>query len=76
MTATRLTHNECHGIAAPQVVRLMAWIDLHDRPALTTFNTADGTLTVTSIECHNGVAHEVKETIPATVAAARDLLGY
>lgn len=76
MPTTRLTRNECLGIATPAVVRLMAWIDLHDRPALTTFDTADGTLTVTSIECCNGVAREVQETIPATMAAVRELLGY
>lgn len=75
MPTTRLTRNECLNVATPQVIRLMAWIDLHDRPALTTLN-ADGTLTVSSIECRNGVAHEVQETIPATMAAARDLLGY
>lgn len=54
---------------------LIRWIDTHDRPRPTVINT-DGTLTVTSIESRDGVAHEVQNVIPATLQAARDLLGY
>ncbi|MDW3684876.1 hypothetical protein RA280_24610 [Cupriavidus sp. CV2] len=53
--------------------RLIRFIESHGNPC---FANADGTLTVTSIECRDGVAREVQETIPATMAAARNLLGY
>ncbi|MFJ1253405.1 hypothetical protein [Cupriavidus sp. CuC1] len=54
---------------------LIRWIDTHDRPQATVDN-GDGTLTVSSVECRNGIAHVVQDVIPATMAAARDLLGY
>ncbi|MEM5429377.1 hypothetical protein [Cupriavidus oxalaticus] len=73
MPAT-LTHNEM--LSQPKVASLMRWIDSHDRPALTRFVVETGMLIVSSIEIVNGVATEVAETIPATLAAARDLLGY
>lgn len=76
MPTSNLTRNECLGVATPEVIRLMTWIDTHDRPALTTFDADTGTLTVTSIEIRDGVACEVQDTIPATLSAARDLLGY
>jgi hypothetical protein len=54
---------------------LIRFIDSHDRPSPTVDN-GDGTVTVSSIECRDGVASEVRDVIPATMAAARDLLGY
>jgi hypothetical protein len=58
------------------VTRLVAWIDTHDTPLPTTINS-DGTLTVFSVEVSaEGVANVVSDVIPATMQAARDLLGY
>lgn len=72
---TTLTHNEM--LAQPQVANLMRWIDSHFLPAPTRFDVETGMLIVTSEEVdRNGVVHFVPETIPATLAAARDLLGY
>ncbi len=73
MQAT-LTHNEM--LNQPKVANLMRWIDSHDRPAPTRFVVETGMLIVSSIEIVRGVATEVQDTIPATLTAARDLLGY
>jgi hypothetical protein len=59
---------------------LIAWIDSHDRPESTVDN-GNGTLTVYSVELTWTLAGErdveiVSNVIPATMAAARDLLGY
>lgn len=54
---------------------LIRFIDSHDRPT-PTIDNGDGTLTVSSIECRDGIAGEVRDVIPATMSAARDLLGY
>lgn len=69
-----LTYNEV--LEMPGLSNLMRWIDSHDRPAATLYDTDTGLLTVASIECRAGVAHEVADVIPATIQAARDLLGY
>jgi len=55
------------------LVSLIAWIESHGNRAI---DNGDGTLTVTSIECKDGVASEVEDVIPATIIAVRDLLGY
>lgn len=53
---------------------LIRFIEDHGNPVVV---NGDGTLTVTSVEVdRNGVASAVRNTIPATLAAARDLLGY
>lgn len=72
---TTLTHNEM--LSQPKVANLMRWIDSHDRPAMTLFDTASGELIVSSVSLDGiGGSFEVQERIPATLAAARDLLGY
>jgi hypothetical protein len=55
---------------------LIAWIDSHDRPEATV-NNGDGTLTVASV-CVDaaGVITIAHDIIPATLEAARELLGY
>lgn len=59
------------------VKELVAWIDAHDpRPEPTVINP-DGTLTVSSLLLAKGGGAIVeRETIPATLSAARALLGY
>ena len=58
----------------PDTFALMRFISSHGNPVV---DNGDGTLTVTSEAVdRNGVVHFVPETIPATLAAARDLLGY
>jgi hypothetical protein len=59
---------------------LISWIDTHDRPSPTVDN-GDGTLTVHSVvaarDAFGAMYGEViAEVIPATMSAARDLLGY
>ncbi|GJH22479.1 hypothetical protein CBA19CS22_38075 [Caballeronia novacaledonica] len=54
---------------------LIAWIDSHDRPEATIDN-GDGTLTVSTVCVANGASFIERDVIPATLAAARDLLGY
>jgi hypothetical protein len=53
--------------------RLIAWIETHD--AAVTADHGD-TLVVRSVAVQDGVAFDIFDTIPATLAAARDLLGY
>jgi hypothetical protein len=55
---------------------LARWIDSHARPE-PTVNNEDGTLTVASY-CigPDGMRFIEHDTIPATMQAARDLLGY
>lgn len=73
---TTLTHNDLLA-DQPKIAALMRWIDSHDRPALTRFAVETGMLIVSSIELDGvGGSREIQETIPATLAAARDLLGY
>lgn len=62
--------------------KLIHWIDNHDTAA-PTFENADGTLTVSSwcVRTDLPVGHPdrvfmEREIIPATLSAARDLLGY
>ncbi|MFM0554782.1 hypothetical protein P0D69_28000 [Paraburkholderia sediminicola] len=57
------------------LVKLVNWIDTHDRPLPTTIN-GDGTLTVFSVEVTDGHANVVSDVIPATLNDARNLLGY
>ena len=60
---------------AGRIARLIRWIDTHDTRAQTIYN-GDGTLTVASpvvVDSRLTVEHDV---IPATISAARDLLGY
>lgn len=58
------------------LINLARWIDSHDRTVPTTINS-DGTLTVFSVEISaEGKASVVSDVIPATLKAARDLLGY
>lgn len=52
---------------------LISWIESHGNHAI---DNGDGSLTVTSIECKDGIAREIEDVIPATLPAARDLLGY
>ena len=55
---------------------LIAWIDGHDRPEPTVDN-GDGTLTVaTTCVAGDGAVFIERDVIPATMSAARDLLGY
>lgn len=55
---------------------LIAWIDSHDRPE-PTIDNGDGTLTVaTSCVDASGRCFIEHDVIPATMSAARDLLGY
>ena len=62
--------------ADPARRRLVAWIDSHDRPQ-PTIDNGDGTLTVASeyVDAAGKVSIE-RAVIPATMSAARDLLGY
>jgi hypothetical protein len=61
---------------AMKVARLMAWIDGHFGPEPCTFN-GDGTLTVAAVAFDaSGRRFVEREVIPATISAARDLLGY
>jgi hypothetical protein len=55
---------------------LITWIDSHDT-AEPTIDNGDGTLNVscTAVDAKGGVFTEY-ETIPATLKAARDWLGY
>lgn len=72
---TTLTHNEM--LAQPTVANLMRWIDSHQLPASTRFVVETGQLIVVCEEVDaSGAVHFVPEVIPATLAAARDLLGY
>jgi hypothetical protein len=52
---------------------LIRWIETHD--AVVTADHGDS-LTVRSTAVKDGVAFDVFDTIPATLSAARDLLGY
>ena len=56
---------------------LMHWIDSHYPPMPTEVNE-DGTLTVyvSYVNCNTGASWVAAEVIPATLSAARDLLGY
>lgn len=56
---------------------LIRWIDSH-YPAVPTEDNGDGTLTI-SIECVHvgtGAVSIERSTVPATLAAAREVLGY
>ncbi|EJN06459.1 hypothetical protein [Herbaspirillum sp. YR522] len=56
---------------------LIKWIDSH-YPAAPTVDNGNGTLTI-SIECVNVNTSAVfieRQVIPATMAAAREVLGY
>ncbi len=56
--------------------KVAGWIDMHSRPEPTVINT-DGTLTVASVvRLASGEIVIERETIPATMAAARAVLGY
>ncbi|MCA8237716.1 hypothetical protein [Burkholderia cenocepacia] len=54
---------------------LIAWIDRHDRPEPTVDN-GDDTLTVASAYSFDGAVRVQRAVIPATMVAARALLGY
>lgn len=54
---------------------LIAWIDQHSRPEPTRDN-GDGTLTVASVYVGADGSFVGRDTIPATLTAARELLGY
>ena len=56
---------------------LARWIDSHYPPEPTEVNS-DGTLTVyvSYVDCNTRCSWVAAEVIPATLAAARDLLGY
>lgn len=61
---------------AVRVARLIEWINEHDRPEPTLFN-GDGTLTVATTVIDAGGRTSIEhDVIPATMCAARDLLGY
>ena len=57
----------------PEINSLISWIESHGNPVV---DNGDGTLTVTSEAVRDGVVSLEKDTISATLAAARDLLGY
>lgn len=72
---TTLTHNEM--LSQPKVANLMRWIDSHFLPVPTRFDVETGMLIVVSEAVdRNGAVSFVAESIPPTLAAARDLLGY
>jgi hypothetical protein len=57
--------------------RLMKWIDSHEPRPEPTIDNKDGTLTVsTACVYPGGAIRTVTDVIPATMQAARDLLGY
>ena len=61
---------------AQRIAGLIEWINSHDRPEPTLFN-GDGTLTVaTTAVDTSGRTFIERDVIPATMRAARDLLGY
>lgn len=61
---------------AVRVARLITWINDHDRPEPTLYN-GDGTLTVAMVTIDtSGRTFIERDVIPATMSAARDLLGY
>ncbi|QNB14283.1 hypothetical protein G5S35_22355 [Paraburkholderia tropica] len=56
--------------------RLIAWIETHYTPE-PTIDNGDGTLTVASVVVdRDGKTFIEHDVIPATLQAARDLLGY
>jgi DNA/RNA endonuclease YhcR with UshA esterase domain len=63
--------------AQPEVridnTKLINWIESHDALVTRDFGA---NLEVRSVACQNGRAFYVYDTIPATLSAARDLLGY
>lgn len=61
---------------AVHIAQLIAWIRNHDGPESTRYN-GDGTITVVSIAVDaSGQMFPAHDVIPATMCAARDLLGY
>lgn len=71
-----LTHNDLLA-DQPKTAALMRWIDSHQLPASTRFVVETGQLIVICEEVDaSGAVRFVPEVIPATLAAARDLLGY
>ncbi|MDE1179462.1 hypothetical protein [Paraburkholderia sp.] len=55
---------------------LIAWIDSHDRPE-PTIDNGNGTLTIATMCVAADRRHFIEyETIPATMQAAREVLGY
>lgn len=63
---------------APKTLRLIAWINGHDLGVTPVIRATDETLTVQCIEYHSDTKTRlvIRETIPATMQAARDWLGY
>lgn len=59
---------------APMPAKLIRFIELHD--GNTAVDNADGTLTVTYVALMAGIAYDKRDTIAATAAAVRDILGY
>lgn len=53
--------------------KLIKFIESHGNKVL---SHTDDTITAECVYCKNGVAYTVAETFPATVAAARNWLGY
>ena len=57
--------------------RLIAWIDSHEPRPEPTIDNKDGTVLVASESvAQDGVITIERDIIPATMQAARDLLGY
>ncbi|QND94349.1 hypothetical protein SY91_01748 [Burkholderia cenocepacia] len=55
---------------------LIRWIDSH-YTAAPTIDNGDGTLTVSTVSVdREGRVFTERDTIPATLSAARDLMGY
>ena len=71
-----LTVNECRQWQS--IYRLLVWMDSHEpRPCLSTYNPIRQTVTIWSTYiCQDGRAYDAPETVPATYAAARQVLGY
>jgi hypothetical protein len=58
---------------SPARTRLINWIETHDARVMRDFGDS---IEVRSTACKDGVAFYEYQTIPATMAASRDLLGY
>lgn len=69
-----LTHNEM--LHMPQIAALMRWIDSHDRPKPTCYNTETHLLHVYSVAVGNGWTDVYHDEINPTLQAARDVLEY
>jgi len=68
-----MAHELTTSLKTAAATGVISWIESHGNHAS---DNGDGSLTVTSIECKDGIARKIEDVIPATLGAARDLLGY